>query len=168
MGMNFIDVGGYKSYFPYLCFANALKIPWIILSDADQKDNTISKEVKKQILKSGIEKELLDKFVIFLDKGNNFEQQILNDGFEQQIRNAYKSILFSENNNLRYKQAKETEIKEYSKEDLLKIMYNDKIRMGRAIASAIVKDKKEIPGRIKDLFTKIKNRYDGEEVGDVS
>jgi putative ATP-dependent endonuclease of OLD family len=35
MGIDFVGVGGYGNYLPFLRFAESLNIPWLILSDAE-------------------------------------------------------------------------------------------------------------------------------------
>jgi hypothetical protein len=35
MGIDFVGVGGHKSYLPFLWFAESLNIPWLILSDSE-------------------------------------------------------------------------------------------------------------------------------------
>ena len=35
MGIDFVGVGGYGNYLPFLRVAEALKIPWFIFSDAE-------------------------------------------------------------------------------------------------------------------------------------
>jgi hypothetical protein len=53
MGIDFVGVGGYKSYLPFLWFAESLNIPWLILSDSE---NTTVESVKKQFRTSNSSK----------------------------------------------------------------------------------------------------------------
>ena len=150
MGLNFVEVRG-KGYAPFIQFAKSLKIPWLIFSDAEQDTK---KAVFSQLSKAGIDNTNLDEFVVFLDDDKDFEKQLISDGFQDQIKDAYLSLqnFDSEQN----KAKKQEEIKNYEQEKLTQIMKKDKIRMGEAIAKEIIKDER-FPAKIEDLFNKIKD-----------
>ena len=133
MGINFVSVDGKKSYSPFLNFAKSLNIPWIIFSDGE--DDTIE-EIRKKVDSSE------ENLVVFLDDGNNFEQQIIQDGFEDEAKEAAKSLkLWREGSNI------------------LKIMETkkNKVEMGHMVAIKIIESEKDIPAKVKELFNKIEN-----------
>ena len=145
--INFIDVGG-KNYSPFLKFATGFGIPWIIFSDSEEK--TIE-HVQKQVSSLSIID--AEDRIIFLDNGNNFEQQLINDGFVGEIKEAYKSLQRYENS--QHKIKKEKKIDAYDKNVLLEIMKNNKIDLGKATARKIIESNKGIPKVVKKLFNKI-------------
>jgi putative ATP-dependent endonuclease of OLD family len=63
MGIDFVGVGGYRSYLPFLRFAESLNIPWLILSDAEINVKT---SVKKQFGDCGSLSSESD-VIVFLD-----------------------------------------------------------------------------------------------------
>lgn len=159
MGLDFIGVGGYKSYLPFIRFANDLNIPWFIFSDAE--DDVIS-WIDKHLEKLETSKQKED-VVVFLDSGNDFEKQMICDDFRVEIRQVIAS--FDEYKNEHHRRAKEAgrlaEINAYSDDELYKIMteHNHKTKFGPAIAEKIVKSKKELPPRVIELFKKIEKIY---------
>ena len=149
MGLNFVEVGGNKSYYPFIRFAESLKIPWLIFSDADQ--NTVT-EVEKQVRRV---KNNPKAFVIFLDNDSNFETHLFDEDFRNQIEDAYLSLYC---NNENHRVVKKEEVKTYSKEKLFK----DKIRMGEAVAKEIIKNER-LPTKIKEMLSKIEDHYNKRE-----
>ncbi len=153
MGIDFIGVAGYENYLPFLRFSEELKIPWLILSDAEPKAKAA---VKKQLEKLNI---LNGKntCVTFLDDGNDLEHQWLADGFSTEIKQAI--ISFKTYQNDHHRQAKEqeciNEINSYNDEKLYECITADKARFGRVVAEEIVKSEKALSPKIVELFKKI-------------
>jgi putative ATP-dependent endonuclease of OLD family len=73
MGVDFVGVGGFKGYISFLRFAEALKIPWLIFSDAEPE---AIKWIDKHFKKCQTPKNKSD-VVVFLDAGNDFEKQLI-------------------------------------------------------------------------------------------
>ncbi len=157
IGLNFVGVGG-KNYAPFIKFAKSLNIPCFIFSDADQ--NTVG-EVETKVLKIKKDPKV---FVVFLDDGNDFEKQLISNGFQEQIKKAYLSLHCK---NEQHKAAKKEEVESYDDERLLEIMKDDKIRMGEAVAKEIIKGNK-LPPKIENLFNKIKDYYNNKDKTNVS
>ena len=155
MGLNFVEVRG-KGYYPFIKFAKSLNIPCFIFSDADK--NT-KQEVSSHLSKAGIDSTSLDEFVVFLDNGNDFEKQLIHDKFTPQIHEAYLSLHCE---NEQHKAAKKEEVENYSDEQLLNIMKDNKIRMGEAVAKEIIKGER-LPTKIEEMLSKIKNYYNKRE-----
>ena len=153
MGLDFVGVGGHKSYLPFLRFAENLHIPWVILSDAEP--DTV-RWVDKHFKNCQTPKNKND-VVVFLDTGNDFEGQLVSDGFTDEIKQAIAS--FDVYKNEQHRDAKEQErlkeISEFSKEKLYKIITEDKTKYGPAIAEQIIKSDKDLPPKVIDLFSKI-------------
>jgi putative ATP-dependent endonuclease of OLD family len=71
MGIDFVGVGGYRSYLPFLRFAESLNIPWLILSDAEINVKT---SVKKQFGDCGSLSSESD-VIVFLDKNGFYRTE---------------------------------------------------------------------------------------------
>lgn len=158
MGLDFVGVGGHGNYLPFLRFAEALNIPWIIFSDAE---NTQSKNIKGSVLQQfsncGSPKSETD-CIVFLDDGNNFEKQLISDGFGDEIKKAIASSDVYTNE--KHREAKEqdrlAEIESYDDDKLYEIISSgNKTQYGPAIAEQIVKSGKDLPAKVIDLFGKI-------------
>jgi len=153
MGLDFVGVGGHKSYLPFLRFAENLHIPWVILSDAEPD---AVRWVDKHFKNCQTPKNKND-IVVFLDTGNDFERQLVSDGFTDEIKQAIAS--FDVYKNEQHRDAKEQErlkeISKFSKEKLYKIITEDKTKYGPAIAEQIIKSDKDLPPKVIDLFGKI-------------
>ncbi len=155
MGIDFVGVGSCNSYLPFLRFAESLNIPWLILSDAE--DITV-RRVKKQFEKSNSSKEEAD-LIVFLDDGNDFEKQLIVDGFQNEIRKSIAS--FDSYNNEQHREAKEpqrlTEIEQFIDNDLYTEITKKKTKFAPVIAEKIVNSGKALPPKILALFGKIKS-----------
>ena len=157
MGLDFVGVGGFRNYLPFLRFAEAFKIPWFIFSDAENEpDNNIKASVQSQFIKSGSEKNESD-CIVFLDEGNNFEIQLISDGFTDEIKQAIISLDVYDNEGHRV--AKELkrlkEVNEYNDDELYEIITANKTQYSPVIAEQIVKSNKDLPPKAIDLFSKI-------------
>lgn len=153
MGIDFVGVGGYGGYLPFLRFAEALNIPWLIFSDAENTpDKNIKASVQKQFSNCGTTKTEND-CIVFLDDGNDFEKQLIDDGFSDEIKSSI--IYIGEYHNDNHKEAKVKEIADYDDDKLYEIITGSKTQFGPAIAEQIVNSKKDLPPKIKDLFAKV-------------
>ncbi|MBL4680693.1 MAG: AAA family ATPase, partial [Pseudomonadales bacterium] len=92
MGLDFVGVGGYGNYLPFLRFAESLNIPWLILSDAE---SNVVESVKKQLADSDSSKNEGDS-IVFLDDKNDIEKQLIADGFNVSANfSAYYPFIFT-------------------------------------------------------------------------
>ncbi len=81
MGLDFVGVGGYGGYLPFIRFAEAFNIPWLIFSDAENtSEKNIAASVQKQFSKFGSTKNESD-CIVFLDDGNDFEKYLIKCGY---------------------------------------------------------------------------------------
>lgn len=145
------------SLLPFLRVVESLNIPWFIFSDAENThDKNIKASVKKQFLGCGSAK-TEDESIIFLDDGNDYEKQLINDGFGDEIKKAIASLDIYVNQE--HREAKEEirlkEIESYNDEKLYDIITNSKTQFGPAIADAIIDSGKDLPPKIIELFDKI-------------
>ena len=153
MGLDFVGVGGFGNYLPFLHFAEAFKIPWLIFSDAENDtDKPIKDRVQSQFLNCGSEKNESD-CIVFLDDGNDFETQLIDDGFTNEIKQVIAS--FEDYVSEQHKQAKMEEIEKYDDDRLYEIIAASKTQYGPAIAEQIVQSDKELPPKVIELFSKI-------------
>jgi len=152
MGLDFVGVGGHGNYLPFLRFAEALKIPWLIFSDGENKpEKNIKSSVQSQFSNCGSVKNESD-CIVFLDDGNDFERQLINDGFGNEIKQAIIDQYIC--NNEQHKQAKALEIGNYSDEELYRIITDSKAQYSPAIAERIIKSEKDLPQKVINLFSK--------------
>lgn len=149
MGLDFIGVGGHGNYLPFLRFTEALKIPWLIFSDAE---NTVKTSVQSQFANCGSEKNECD-CIVFLDDGNNFERHLINDGFTNEIKQAIinQGIYHSD----QHKMAKVREIENYDDGKLYEVITGSKTQYSPAIAEHIIQSDKGLPTKVIDLFRNI-------------
>jgi len=155
IGVDFIGVGSYTAYLPFIRFAESLNIPWIILSDNDQ-NGRIKTSVQNQFRQSGTLKEE-NNCVIFLDDDCDFEQQLINDDFIQEIKNAFISlkVYYSEEHRNAQEARDIAEINNYSNENLYEKMCNAKTTISPIVANKIVDSNNGLPSNIITLFEKI-------------
>ncbi|ABE51714.1 AAA family ATPase [Methanococcoides burtonii] len=149
IGLDFIGVGGHPKYLPFLRFAEALNIPWLILSDAElsTKESVLSQFSKCSSKKSDI------NCVVFLDDGNDFEKQLIADNFSVEIKSAISSSCNYMNG--QHKKAKEKEIEKYDDKKLYTIIMGSKTQYGPVIAEKIIQTDKDLPPKVINLFRKI-------------
>ena len=153
MGLDFVGVGGYGNYLPFLRFAEALKIPWFIFSDAENEpEKNVKASVQSQFVSSGSEKNESD-CIVFLGEGNDFERQLISDGFSDEIKQAIVGQGIYHNDN--HKQAKVQEIETYDDDTLYEIITGRKTQFSPAIAEQIIQSDKGLPPKVIDLFGKI-------------
>jgi putative ATP-dependent endonuclease of OLD family len=159
MGLDFIGVGGHGNYLPFLRFAEALNIPWLIFSDAENTpDKNVKGSVQQQFSNCGSTKSEAD-CIFFVDDGNDFEKQLISDGFGDEIKKAIAPLDVYMNE--KHREAKEqdrlTEIKSYDDDKLYSVIKNpsSKTQYGPAIAEQIVQSKKDLPPKVIALFDKI-------------
>lgn len=161
IGLDFVGVGGHGNYLPFIQFAEDLGMPWLIFSDAEPN---IKESVADQLEKCNTTKNLTD-VVVYLDDGNNFERQLIADGFQDEIKECIIDLY--EFLNDRHRMTKKPEILNYDDDKLYKEITNDKTKYGPAVAEKIAEsDKKELPPKIIALFDKIKSILKSEGAGE--
>ncbi len=149
LALDFVGVDGKGNYLPFIRFAEAFNIPWLIFSDAENKTKV---EVKRQFLKCG-SKKAETECIVFLDDGKDFEKQLVDDGYGDEIKKAIISL--DNYDNEKHKEEKVKEIFSYNNDKLYKIITKKKTQYGPAIAEQIVSSGKELPPKVVELFNRI-------------
>ncbi len=157
IGINFIGVGGNRNYLPFMRFAEGFNIPWFIFSDAEKNVKT---EIHKQFNECGCKKDKEDR-IVFLDNGNNFEKQLISDGFINEIKKAIINLTTFKSEQHKLKKVKE--INDYSELEILDKIKNYKTKYGPIIAEEIIKSEKELPPKIIELFNIMKPYFNKKE-----
>lgn len=149
LGVDFIGVGGSGNYSPFINFCESFNIVYFIFSDNEAEAN---KEVKKQITNS---KNNNLNSVVFLHNGNDFEKELIEQGYLDEVKQAYWNIELSECTNDQHKKAKEKKLKMIKDEEYYGLIVNMKTKFASEICNILLKSKKELPLKIKELFDKI-------------
>ena len=157
IAVDFVGVGGHKSYLPFIRFAEAFNIPWLIFSDAENTpDKNIKASIHNQFTKCGSQKTETE-CIVFLDDGKDFERQLIDDGYGDEIKKAIASFDVYENQ--KHQDAKEktrlNEIKSYNDKRLYEIITEKKTQYGPAIAEQIISSEKALPPKVVELFNRI-------------
>ncbi|MFO0793048.1 MAG: AAA family ATPase [Candidatus Brocadiaceae bacterium] len=182
IGLDFVGVGGYGNYLPFLRVAEALKIPWFILSDGE---NDTVKSVKKDLERMYNRNIKIDKEpnVFILENEGNFEKYLIDNNYENEIKAAFVKLhseTYLENQIRKKDGTKKDRIKtdaicnkctqniykdilrNYTgdqgfKEALYDCMISQKTQFGPVIAETIIENNKPLPPKITKLFEKIKS-----------
>ncbi len=161
MGIDFVGVGGYKGYSPFIKFAESLKIPWLIFSDAEPE----TKDWINKLFEKSITDKTKEDIVIFLDDGNSFEKQLISDNYQDEIRIAIASC--DEYVNEQHREAKEAtrkeEISHYTDDELYDEIKGEKTKYGPLIAEQIILSDKGLPMKVKELLNRISKLLNIEE-----
>lgn len=190
LGIDFVGVGGFGNYLPFLRFAEDLNIPWIIFSDNDQQGK-VKKDVQrtlKKIYGTEIDLDSLSN-VIFLNHECDFEKYLIDSGFieetklaitklhsdnylEEQIKTkdgTKKDRIKTQETCNTCKQNIYTDIlRDYSGDEGFKAALYDcmtlqKTQFGPVIAEEIINSGKELPPKIIELFNKIRTALSSKE-----
>lgn len=158
MGVDFVGVGGYGGYLTFLRFAESLKIPWLILSDAEIAPDNIKGHVQNQFQQCNSSRTESD-CVIFLDDGFDIERQLIHDGFQDEIKLVIESfdVYSNEQHRAAAEQRRQLEIQGFDDNQLYDVITGSKTKFGPAVAEKIVDSDKDLPPKVLALFEKISN-----------
>ncbi len=181
MGLDFVGVGGHGNYLPFLRFAEALNIPWLIFSDGENRvKKKLIKDLKKILNKDEIDLDS-ENNVIVLDNEYDFEMYLLASGYEDEIKTAFSKLHsdtyieeeIKKKDGTSKKRIKTTAtcdickqsiyedvLRDYSSDDgykqaLYDCMTSQKSQFGPVVAQAINESEKDLPPTIIALFGKI-------------
>ena len=156
LGIDFVGVGGKGNYLPFLRVTEGLNIPWFILSDAEAETK---KSVRKQFVDSKSTKHESD-VIIFLEDENNFENQLIKDGYIEEIKEAILETQIVNCVSDEERKALKKQIFGYDDEKIYQVLIKkSKAILGPAIADVIVKSGKELPPKVLVLFEKVKELF---------
>lgn len=150
LGVDFIGVGGFGNYLPFIRFFEAFNIPYLILSDNEADIHTA---VVNQIEKSRLND--LNK-VVFLSEGNDFEKELCDNGHIDEVKKAYYSLVLSECSSEQHLNAKKTELDLIPDEDYYDIIVKLKTQFAPIIAFELSKSQKALPEKMVELFEKVR------------
>ena len=153
MGINFIGVDGHGNYLPFLRVTEALKIPWFIFSDAEE---SVKRSVRDQFGQSNSIKQEAD-VIVFLDDNNNFEKQLLHDGYSDEVKLAIMGIEIPNCRGPQHEEAKKREIEGYDHDKIYEKLDRSKTKLASLIAYAIIENQKQLPPKVVELFEKIQH-----------
>lgn len=149
LGIDFVGVGGHGNYEPFLKVADSFNIPWYIFSDGEQE---AIDSIEKQL--TNIERiSELENRVIFLNNGNSYEDELIANGYSEEIKST---ILEVECVNEQHRIAKKTEIDNYEDAKILKYLKDNKTSTSPILAQLICESGKDLPPKIIELFQKIR------------
>ncbi len=145
LGFSFVRVNG-TDYFPYLWLAEQLEIPWYVFADGEIKPLI---DLNDALRKLGKVEALSCPNVVVIPNGNNFEQQLIAEGYLPEIEatlnevhgsTTYLDTYISDNQGL--PRAKNKGIRDYNVANgrnvaALDALKNLKTRMARPIATTI-------------------------------
>ncbi len=146
LGVDFIGVSGSDNYLPFIRFCDAFNIPYLIFSDAENKTKN---KVIKQIGESKLDK------VVFLHDDNNFENELFNNGYIEEVKKACDRLELSKCENENHKIKKREELNKKNNTDYYNLVMREKTKIAPYIAEELCKSEKELPAKIIELFTKI-------------
>ncbi|PQJ78964.1 ATP-dependent nuclease [Polaribacter porphyrae] len=150
LGVDFIGVGGSGNYLPFIRFFEAFNIPYLIFSDNEPEAHTT---VEKQIQKSNLND---ISRVVFLNDENDFEKELCNTGYIDEVKKAYYSLELSECSNPQHEIAKKAQLDLIPNEDYYDIIVNLKTQFAPLIALELCKSAKDLPEKMIELFDKVK------------
>jgi len=153
LGIDFVGVGGFGNYLPFIRFAENLQIPWFIISDNDQ-NGEIKTSVINQFNNSPTDKEE-DDVLIFLNDECDFEKELITDGFQDEIKKALISI--GDYYNEQHRATKENEINAYNDDELYEEMTikGMKTKLAPHISYEVFISEKSLPTKVVSLFERI-------------
>ncbi|MEZ4298900.1 MAG: AAA family ATPase [Polyangiaceae bacterium] len=162
-GVSLVNVGGSGNYKHLVILLEMLRIPWVILSDADQAGadgvSAAGKAINKTLDATASE-------VVFLPAGQDFEEYLLDEGFGEHAKRAIAAFFGStalddyKTNNHGQKLKKNRGVRDYSSNGweqrlLQDFMDSNKGTYGAAFAEEIVADDGKIPTRVREFLTRI-------------
>src|SRR5690606_28668581 len=103
---------------------------------------------------------------VYLDTGNDFERQLIVDGFQEEIKACI--LGFDEYSNEQHRAAREParkhEVSSYSDNDLYNIITNEKTKYGPAVAERIIEGEKDFLAKGIGQMAQIKFMIDVDAV----
>ncbi len=149
LGVDFIGVGGSGNYLPFIRFFEAFNIPYLIFSDNEAEANaTVNSQISKSKL-NDISK------VVFLTDGNDFEKELCNNGYIDEVKKAYHQLILSECANEHHKAAKRIQLNQIPDADYYALITSLKTQFAPNIGYELYKSEKELPPKIIELFEKV-------------
>lgn len=150
LGVDFIGVGGSGNYLPFIRFFEAFNIPYLIFSDNEAEANsTVTNQISKSKLND------INK-VVFLNTGNDFEKELCDNGYIDEVKKAYQHLILSECTNDQHREAKKRELEQIPDTDYYGLVTGLKTQFAPVIGYELYKSAKPLPPKIVELFEKVR------------
>lgn len=149
LGVDFIGVGGSGNYLPFIRFFEAFNIPYLIFSDNEPEANA---SVVSQISKSKLND--INR-VVFLTAGNDFEKELCDNGYIDEVKKAYHHLMLAECVNDQHKAAKQVQLNQIPDNDYYGLVTSMKTQVASIIGYELYKSEKTLPPKIVELFEKV-------------
>lgn len=149
LGVDFIGVGGSGNYLPFIRFFEAFNVPYLIFSDNEPEAN---QTVINQIVKS--KSNDLSR-VVFLSQGYDFEKELCNNGYMEEVKKAYYNLILSDCVNESHREAKSRQLDQIPNESYYGLITNLKTQFAPLIGYELYKSEKALPAKIIELFEKV-------------
>ena len=149
LGVDFIGVGGSGNYLPFIRFFEAFNIPYLIFSDNEAEANaTVNSQISKSKLND------INK-IVFLTAGNDFERELCDNGYIDEVKKAYHHLILSECANEHHRAAKQIELNQIPDTDYYGLVTGLKTQFAPNIGYELYKSEKPLPPKIVELFEKV-------------
>ncbi len=150
LGVLLIAVGG-PNYVPFVRLAEAMDLPWLIFSDAEEQPK---RELGRALSRLGLE--LTDERIVLLPDGQNIETYLVDQGFQDTLKEGFKQQLRAERLNPRHEAASISKIEGWTDDELRDEMQKNKTGVaawwGRALAA---RPTEEWPEKLRVLMNKL-------------
>jgi putative ATP-dependent endonuclease of OLD family len=150
LGVDFIGVGGSGNYLPFIRFFEAFNIPYLIFSDNEVEANaTVTTQVSKSKLND------MNR-IVFLNAGNDFEKELCENGYIDEVKSAYYNLILSECRNEQHIIAKKAKLDQIPDTDYYGLVTGLKTQFAPLIGYELYKSAKPLPPKIVELFEKVR------------
>jgi putative ATP-dependent endonuclease of the OLD family len=149
LGVNFIGVGGYTKYLPFIRFCESFNVEYLVFSDNEPDVNV---DVLRQISKSRIND---TNRVVFVSPNNNFEKELCEQGYLDEVKAAYHKMELEKCTNAQHRAAKQQQLNAIADVDYYGIITGMKTQFAPLIANELLLSAKQLPPKIQELFGKI-------------
>lgn len=150
LGVDFIGVGGSGNYLPFIRFFEAFNIPYLIFSDNEAAANaTVTNQISKSKLNDITR-------VVFLNAGNDFEKELCDNGYIDEVKKAYYHLILSECANDQHRAAKTAQLDLIPDVNYYGLVTGLKTQFAPVIGYELYKSAKPLPPKIVELFEKVR------------
>lgn len=155
-GVNFVGVGGYGFYAPFVRFAEAYNIPWFIFSDGEQDAiNGVSRAVKKALRDDSLNIEDMDNIFVIPD-GKAYEGYITSLDYLDEFKACHKRYIENTETDPRAIVNRQKDVDKLTAAEFEKKAVKDKTTWASIMALAITESTKSLPPLVDELFNKVK------------
>lgn len=155
-GVNFVGVGGYGFYAPFIRFAKAYNIPWFIFSDGEQDAiNGVASAVKKALKDDSLDINNMDNIFV-IPNGNAYEGYITSLNYLDEFKAYHKRYIENTETDARAIAGKQRAVDRLTAADYKKKAEENKTTWASIMALAIVESTKPLPPLVNTLFNKLR------------